>query len=206
MNKIHQKNRKEDHPLVNRYVSYLRDVRGLAENSVLVYTPYVRDLLANQVAKKGAVSVRAFDASAIRDFLLDHSRGRSGEYVRLLAIALRSFFRFLFLCEELPSDLSASVPTVCKPQRTAPPAFLSPDEIVRVISATDQSTLVGRRDRAVLFLLARLGLRAGEIVLLELDDIHWRTGKIMIRGRCRVSRMGLELKNSIGWAKPWPSA
>ena len=107
MNKFHQKNRKEDHPLVKRYVSYLRDVRGLAENSVLVYTPYVRDLLANQVAKKGAVSVRAFDASAIRDFLLDHSRGRSGEYVRLLAVALRSFFRFLFFCEELPTDLSA---------------------------------------------------------------------------------------------------
>lgn len=86
MNKIHQKNRKEDHPLVNRYVSYLGDVRGLAENSVLVYTPYVRDLLANQVAKTGVVSVRAFDASAIRDFLLDHSRGRSGEYVRLLEL------------------------------------------------------------------------------------------------------------------------
>jgi len=163
LNIFHQKNRKEDHPLVNRYVSYLRDVRGLAENSVLVYTPYVRDLLANQVAKKGAVSVRAFDASAIRGFLLDHSRGRFGEYVRLLAVALRSFFRFLFFCEELPTDLSASIPTVCKPQRTAPPAFLSRDEIVRVISATDQSTLVGRRDRAVLLLLARLGLRAGEI-------------------------------------------
>lgn len=184
MNKTFQKNRKEDHPLVNRYVSYLRDVRGLAENTILVYTPYVRDLLANQQAKKG--TVRTFDASAIRDFLLDHSRGRSGEYVRLLATALRSFFRFLFFCAESPTDLSASVPTVCKPQRTAPPVFLSPDEMVRVISATDRSQLVGRRDRAVLLLLARLGLRAGEIVLLELDDIRWRTGKIMIRGKGRV--------------------
>lgn len=182
MNKIHQKN-KEDHPLVRRYANYLRDVRGLAENSVLVYTPYVRDLLADQVAKKSAVSVRAFDASAIRDFLLDHSRGRSGEYVRLLSIALRSFFRFLFFCGELPTDLSVAVPMVCKPQRTVPPAFLSPDEITRVIAALDQSTPVGRRNRAVLLLLARLGLRAGEIALLELDDIRWRTGKIMIRGK-----------------------
>lgn len=103
-----------------------------------------------------------------------------------MAITLRSFFRFLFFCGELPTDLSGAVPMVCKAQRTAPPAFLSPDEMVRMISATDQSTLVGRRDRAVLLLLARLGLRAGEIVLLELDDIHWRTGKIMIRGKGRV--------------------
>ena len=55
-----------------------------------------------------------------------------------------------------------------------------------MISATTGSTLTGRRDRAVLLLLARLGLRAGEIVLLELDDIHWRTGEIMIHGKGRV--------------------
>jgi site-specific recombinase XerD len=55
-----------------------------------------------------------------------------------------------------------------------------------VIAATDRSTLTGRRDYAVLLLLARLGLRAGEIVLLELDDIHWRTGEIVIRGKGRV--------------------
>lgn len=178
-----QKNPAEDHPLVSRYVNYLRKDRGLAKNSILVYTPYVRDLLADQAVKTGGISVRAFDAVAIQRFLLDRIRGRSSEYVRLLATSLRSFFRFLFLCGELPTDLSAAVPTVCKPQRTVPPAFLSPDEIDRVISATDRSTATGRRDYAVLMLLARLGLRAGEIVRLELDDIHWRTGQIIIHGK-----------------------
>lgn len=176
----------QEEPLVSRYVSYLRKDRGLAENSVLVYTPFIRDLLADQVAKTGDVSVKAFDATMIRSFLLEHIRGRSGEYARLLATALRSFFRFLFLCGDLPTDLSASVPTVCKPRRAAMSAFLSPEEIDRVIAATDPATLTGRRDYAVLLLLARLGLRAGEIVLLELDDIHWRTGEIVIRGKGRV--------------------
>jgi site-specific recombinase XerD len=185
LNTIQQK-LAEDLPLVSRYVNYLRKDRGLTENSVLVYRPFVRDLLADQVAKTGGVSVQVFDATAVRSFLLDHIRGRSGEYARLLATALRSFFRFLFLCGDLPTDLSASVPTVCKPQRTAAPAFLSLDEIDRVISATDRSTLTGRRDRAVLLLLARLGLRAGEVVLLELDDIQWRTGEIVIRGKGRM--------------------
>lgn len=176
----------EAHPLVERYVRYLRKDRGLAENSVLVYTPFIRDLLADQVAKTGGVAIEAFDATTIRRFLLEHIRGRSAEYARLLATALRSFFRFLFLCGDLPTDLSGSVPAVRKPRRAAAPSFLSPEEVERVIAATDRSTLTGRRDYAVLLLLARLGLRAGEIVLLELDDIHWRTGEIVIRGKGRV--------------------
>ena len=173
----------EVEPLVNRYLHYLRNERGLAKNSVLVYAPFVRGLLVDQVAKTGGVSVDAFDATSIRTFLLERIHGRSAEYARLLATALRSFFRFLFLCGDRPTDLSASIPTVCKPRRTAVPAFLSPEEIDRVIAAIDRSTLTGRRDHAVLLLLARLGLRAGEIVFLELDDIHWRIGEIVIRGK-----------------------
>jgi integrase/recombinase XerD len=172
--------------LVSRYLGHLRTVRGLAENSILVYTPFVRDLLTDQVSKTGKMSVRGFDANAIRSFILEHVRGRSGEYARLLATALRSFFRYLFLCGDLSTDLSVSVPTVRKCRHASLPVFLSPQEMDRVISATDRSTLTGRRDYAVLLLLARLGLRAGEITLLELDDIRWRSGEILIRGKGRV--------------------
>ena len=85
-------------PLVNRYLHYLRNERGLAKNSVLVYAPFVRGLLVDQVAKTGGVSVDSFDATSIRTFLLERIHGRSAEYARLLATTLRSFFRFLFLC------------------------------------------------------------------------------------------------------------
>lgn len=172
--------------LVARYVNYLRKDRGLAENSILVYAPFIRDLLRDQLAKTGGVSVKAFDATTIQGFLLSHIRERSSEYKRLLATALRSFFRFLFLSGDLPKDLSNSVPTVRKCQKSALPAFLLPEEIDRVIAAMDQSTATGRRDRAVLLLLARLGLRAGEIVTLELDNIRWRNGEIIVRGKGRV--------------------
>ena len=70
--------------------------------------------------------------------------------------------------------------------KSVPPAFLSPDEVERVLTATDRSTLSGRRDHAILLLLARLGLRAGEIVSLELDDIRWRAGEIVVRGKGRM--------------------
>jgi integrase/recombinase XerD len=168
------------------YVDYLRKDRGLAENSVRVYAPFIRDLLSDQVSKTGVVSVKAFDATTIRSFLLDQVVDRSGEYKRLLATSLRSFFRFLFLRGDLAVDLSASVPTVRKCQKPGAPAFLSPEEIDRVLAASDQSTATGRRDYAILLLLARLGLRAGEIVTLELNDIRWRCGEIVIRGKGRV--------------------
>jgi site-specific recombinase XerD len=172
--------------LVGRYVNYLRNDRGLAENSILVYAPFIRGLLNEQISKTGGVSIKLFDAATIRGYLLSQARDRSSEYTRLLATALRSFFRFLFLCGDLPADLSISVPTVRKCRKNALPTFLSPQETDRVLAATDQSTDTGRRDYAVLVLLARLGLRAGEIVTLELEDIHWRSSEIVIRGKGRV--------------------
>lgn len=172
--------------LITEYVEYLRHDRGLAANSVLVYVPFIRAWIRDHIAQTGRVSMDAFDATTIQRFLLDHTRNHSSEYARLLATALRSFFRFLFLRGHRPTDLSRAVPTVCKYRNATVPAFLLPEEIDRVLAATDQSTAVGRRDYAVLLLLARLGLRAGEVAFLDLDDIHWRTGELLIRGKGRI--------------------
>jgi len=172
--------------LLRRYEEYLRQDRGLAENSVHVYVPFIRDFLASRFASTGCAAPQTFDALAIRDFVLGQTDNRSAEYVRLLATALRSFFRFLFLTSQIPRDLAFSVPRVCKYRQSAPPAFLSPEEVTRALAVPDRSTPTGRRDYAILLLLARLGLRAGEIVSLELDDIRWRNAEIVIRGKGRI--------------------
>src|SRR5207248_4221459 len=98
--------------------------------------------------------------------------------VKLLTAALRSFLRFLFLDGEIDLDLSTAVPPVRRWRFATVPSFLTPDEIEQVIAVADRSTARGRRAFAMLLLLARLGLRAGEIVALELDDIRWRAGEI----------------------------
>jgi site-specific recombinase XerD len=172
--------------LLRSYEEYLRQDRGLAENSVHVYVPFIRDFLASQVTPTGCIAPQAFETLAIRDFVLGQTDNRSAEYVRLLATALRSFFRFLFLSGQIPRDLAFSVPRVCKYRNSAPPAFLSPEEVTSVLAVPDRSTPTGRRDYAILLLLARLGLRAGEIVSLELDDIRWRNAEIVIRGKGRI--------------------
>ena len=169
--------------LLQRYEKHLRKDRGLAENSVHVYVPFIRELLASQSTQTGGAFTEALNTLTIRDFILCQARNRSPEYIRLLATALRSFFRFLFLSGQIAYDFSPSVPRVCKYRQSSPPAFLSPDDVERVLTATDRSTPSGRRDHSLLLLLARLGLRAGEIVSLELGDIRWRAGEIVISGK-----------------------
>jgi site-specific recombinase XerD len=98
-------------------------------------------------------------------------------------VALRSFFRFLFHCGETDRDFSACVPTVRKWSQATLPACLCPEEVEQALGVPDRSVAQGRRDYAILLLLARLGLRAGEIVALELGDIHWRAAEITIHGK-----------------------
>jgi site-specific recombinase XerD len=171
--------------LLQRYKDYLGKDRGLAENSVLVYAPFVRDFLASQATQTGRVSPDLFDTLIVRDFILEHTADRSREYARLLCTALRSFFRYLLLCGQTTRDLSNAVPMFRRYRQSVPPAFLSSSEVERVLAATG-SALSGRRDHAILLLLARLGLRGGEVVKLELDDIRWRAGEIVVRGKGRM--------------------
>jgi len=169
--------------VAQRYVAFLRRDRGLAENSILVYAPCARDFLTDRLEKAGGLALDALDAEAVRVFLLERVAHRSPESSRLLTISLRSLLRFLFLRGETPRDLSAAVPTIRTYRQATVPAVLSPEEVEQILAAPDRSTPRGRRDHAILLLLARLGLRASEIVALELSDLRWRAGEIVVRGK-----------------------
>jgi site-specific recombinase XerD len=169
--------------LADRYVDYLRTERGLADNSILVYAPCARAFLAHRAAMPDGLALDTLDSETIRTFLVDRVARRSSESARLRSVALRSLLRFLFLRGEITRDLSAAVPRVRTYQQSGVPVVLSPDEVERVLDATDRSTRRGRRDHAILLLLARLGLRASEIVSLELGDVLWRAGEIVVRGK-----------------------
>jgi site-specific recombinase XerD len=171
--------------LKRRYTDYLRKERGLAENSIRVYVPLVGDFL-DELVKTGCTSPVSLDARFVQDFLLGRIQNRPSGYGHLLTSALRSVFRFLYLRKEATLDLSLSIPTVRKGRHAEVTSVLSPDEVKRVLAAPDRSTPRGRRDHAILLLLARLGLRAGEVVSLKLGDLRWRTGEIVVRGKGRL--------------------
>lgn len=172
--------------LLPQYLDYLREERGLTEQTVYIYTPFARAALTGFAAASGSTRPIDWNAEIVNAYLLERARNRSSEYARLLATTLRSLLRFLYLRGEVATDLSLSVSTVRKWSLASVPIYLTPVEVERVLAVPDRSTPRGRRDYAVLILLARLGLRAGEVVTLELGDILWRTGEIVVRGKGRL--------------------
>jgi site-specific recombinase XerD len=129
------------------------------------------------------VLIRELKAADISAFVLRHAPTMGCRRAQLMTTAFRSFFRFLFQTGELQADLAGSVPTVADWRLSTVPKHLRPEEVCRLLGGCDRKTSAGRRDYAVLLLLARLGLRAGEVVSLQLDDIDWRAGEILIRGK-----------------------
>ncbi|MEO8181968.1 MAG: tyrosine-type recombinase/integrase [Deltaproteobacteria bacterium] len=116
-----------------------------------------------------------------------------------MGTALRSFLRFLFLRGETRMDLALAVPTVRQWRLSTVPRYMSAQDVDLLLRACDLSSITGRRDRAILLLLARLGFRASEIRTLELGDLRWREGESVVRGKGMV-RDRLPLLPDVGEA------
>jgi len=168
--------------ILNRYETYLRTERGLVTDTIRGYLPFVHKFLLERFRGRPFL-LKAVKASDVSDFVLRHSRSMGVKTAQLMTTAFRSFFRFLFQKGELQTDLAASVPTVADWRLSTVPKFLTSEEVDRMLKACDRRTATGRRDYTILLLLARLGLRAGEVVALQLEDINWRAGEILVRGK-----------------------
>jgi integrase/recombinase XerD len=168
--------------ILNRYEKHLRSERALVTATVVNYVPFARRFLVDRF-QQGPVLIRDLKAVDISAFVLRHAPTMGCRRAQLMTTAFRSFFRFLFQSGELQADLAGSVPSVADWRLSTVPKHLPPEEVRRVLGGCDRNTSTGRRDYAVLLLLARLGLRAGEVVSLQLEDIDWRAGEILIRGK-----------------------
>ena len=168
--------------LKSRYEDYLLKERGLSTVTGSRYWPYIQRFL---VARFGDNPMR-FCELCPQDtdhFLLRHAHERTPKAAQLMVSAMRSFLRFLFRYGETRRDLSTAVPTVPAWRLSEVPKYIKPEEIELVLEACDRTTSVGRRNYSILLLIARLGLRAGEVVALELGDINWRTSELTILGK-----------------------
>lgn len=182
--------------LLQRYFGHLRKEQGLSSHSLAAYSPFVRSFV---VALDLPRNARSVDPLAVRSHVLDWCRDRPTSFVKLQVAALRSFLRFCFFEGVVTTDLSTALPPIGRWHAVAAAHVLTAEEIEVVIEAADRVTPRGRRDFAILLLLARLGLRAGEVVALELEDIRWEAGEIVVRGKGR-SRDRLPLVADVGEA------
>jgi site-specific recombinase XerD len=180
------------------FAQYLTQERGLAQATLDNYLPVARTFLA-ELFGSGPILLNELDPKNISRFILHHSNRVSLVRTQVMVAALRSFFRFLYQRGKTTMDLAASVPAVANWRLADLPKFLEPEHVERLIDGCNQDTPTGLRDYAILLLLARLGLRAGEIVHMELDDIDWENGDLMVRGKS-VRQDRLPLPHKVGEA------
>lgn len=170
--------------LLGSYEQYLLRERALQSTTVASYRATSR-LFLSRLLEPDSLDVDSLTAADVIRFVTDEVRRASVGQAKNIVTALRSFLRFLHVHGDLTRDLVGAVPAVAGRRMTSLPKFLSPDEIRRLLATCDRRTHGGARDHAVLLLLARLGLRAGEVAGLQLDDVHWAEGEMVVRGKGR---------------------
>jgi integrase/recombinase XerD len=169
--------------LLGRYRRYLVTERGLAAETAADYAAKVRPFLAARDGHGPA----GLTASEVTAFIVDACPPMRKGTAKLTVTALRSLLGWLHVAGEIPAPLAWAVPAVASWRLAALPAPLEPAQVRAMLDGCDTGTAVGRRDKAMLTLLARLGLRAGEVTGLMLDDIDWRAGEITVTGKGRRS-------------------
>ena len=168
--------------LEQRYAEYIRKVRGAADGTIEGYLAVVRDFLGRRFGTAD-VDHAALAASDVAEYMVEKAPTLAPKTLAFRAGALRSFFRFVFLRGETATDLTTAPLTPQTRHRGTVPRYLSQAEVGQLLDTCDVSTPTGRRNLAILLLLVRLGLRASEVAALELDDIRWRSGEIVVRGK-----------------------
>ena len=164
------------------YEQYLREVRALAHPTIVNYVPFIRVFLDGRFGD-GRVALSRLCAGDVVRFVQRQAPHLHLKRAKLMTSALRSFLRYARYRGEVTLDLAAAVPIVANWSMSSIPRAISADHVRQLLASIDRHTAVGRRDYAILLLLARLGLRSGEVAFLELDDIDWKAGQLSVRGK-----------------------
>ena len=172
--------------LLAGYHDHLVHDRGLAPNTVVRYERFARRFLAQRAVRTGVeVGTENLASPEISAFLLEAGSRLVVESAKREAADLRSLLRFLYVRGVLETDLGTAMPPVATWRGTALPLSMRAAQVAALLDSCDRCTASGRRDYAVLALLARLGLRSGEVAALELGDLDWRAGEVAVRGKAR---------------------
>jgi site-specific recombinase XerD len=176
--------------LLAEYRDYLLVERALTPGSVELYEPVARLFLEERSAPISEDLAR-LSGREIHAFVLREARQRGQRSAETMVAALRSLLRFLHVQGWIATPLATAVPSVRR-RREGLPRGLAAGQVRLLLESCDRESPAGRRDFAILMLLARLGLRRAEVAALALDDVDWRAGEIVIRGKGpRIDRLPL---------------
>jgi site-specific recombinase XerD len=177
---------------------YLQEVRGLAKATIINYVPFIREFLKDRFGG-GPLKLSQLSAGDVARFVQCQASHLHRKRAKLLTTALRSFFRYTCYLGKTKLDLAAAVPAVADWSMSSIPRAIAAEQIRQLLASIDRRTAMGCRDYAILLLLARLGLRSGEVASLELDNIDWNAGQLSVRGKSG-QRSELPLPAEVGEA------
>ncbi|QND44636.1 tyrosine-type recombinase/integrase (plasmid) [Rhizobium lusitanum] len=183
--------------ILNSFSEYLRRTRGFHPTTIKASVYYARPFFRE--IWNGADELAQISRQDIISYIERHVRDRSISTMQGVFTRLRSFLRYLFTAGLLDKDLSSSIPAISGRRHAKLPKFLTPVQLQSVLDACNRTTSAGRRDYAILLLLARLGLRAHEVSKLALDDIDWQIGVVSITGKAGTQSV-LPLPCDVGTA------
>ena len=169
------------------FSQYLREERGLSPRSIVHHLPFVR-LFLREVCSGTASDLRRISQADVTRHIECHAHDQSATSGKSMCWALRSFLRYLYHKELNPQPLADCVPSIRRWKLANLPTYLSAVQVQTVLDSCDRTNALGRRDYAILMILAKLGMRAGEVAALTLDDVDWRSGEMLIcaKGRQRA--------------------
>jgi integrase/recombinase XerD len=169
-------------PLRAEYEEYLRNQRGLTENSIYHYWRLTDRFLRFQFNSKKCRFNQITLEGAVK--FMQHITSLKSPYRnKTISSTLRVFLQFLFKSGKINVNLALSIPSIAQNYASRLPRYLMPEQVEKLIAAVKTDTPIGRRNYAMILLLARLGLRAMEVIAIQIDDIDWRAGEIIIRGK-----------------------
>jgi integrase/recombinase XerD len=183
---------------LEEYVRYLLQERGLRETTVQYYKGFIKRFLIEKFPN-GKVIISNLRPSDVIEYVQRQASKLRLSRSKLMTTVLRSFLQYAKYRGFVENDLAAAVPTVANWTMAGIPKALPIEKTEKLLSSCDRKTALGRRDYAILMLLARLGLRAGEIVSLKLDDVDWDAGSIRVRGKGGLDSL-LPLPTDVGEA------
>lgn len=173
------------------FEEFLCSERGLSPSTVVSYLPVVRRLLDELFGRK-ALRLEQLRPRELHGFVLREIQRVSRSHGKGVVTALRSFLGFVLQCGAIQTDLASTLPGVATWRLSHLPKSLPPEQVERLLACCDRTSPTGTRDHAILLLLARLGLRGGEVVAMTLEDLDWERGEIVVRGKGqRLERLPL---------------
>ncbi len=170
--------------IFSEFDAYLRSERGLAPKSIVRHLPIIRRFL-HEVCASGAGDLRKISQEDVIRYVERHAHDWSPKTGKVMCCSLRAFLRYLHHRGLNPRALAGCVPSMRRWKLATLPTYLSGAQVQKALDSCDQSTVMGRRDYAILLLLAKLGLRADEVATLTLDDIDWRASEMLVRAKGR---------------------